>query len=164
MAKMRVLHVQGAMCGGGIETFITTMAAALEDACETSLFSLAAGCPCEGPYLFTYDQQYACVGRPAVFLRLLRHARRWRPDIIHAHFRGGAFYAALVRDLMAHPAGLVVHWHTTREAVSDSTIARCLGGYALRTAGAIVACSSAAAHYHAAANGIPTARVKVLYN
>ncbi len=164
MAKIRVLHVHSGMCGGGIETFIATMASALEQSCDSHLFSLAAARAYEGPRLPTQDTERAEVGVAGILLRLLRHVRAWRPDIIHAHFPDAARYGAVVRRLTGGHARLIVHWHNTHGGRSRTPLGAWLGRYAVNQADAIVACSRAAAEYHGAHCSIAPEGVRILHN
>lgn len=164
MSKIRVLHVHSGMGGGGTETFIATMAVALQDSCESSLFSLSAGRAYEGPHLPRQDAEHASIGVGAIFRRLLRHVRQWQPDIIHAHFTDAVRYGALVKALSRGRCKLVVHWHNTRAAQSRTPLGTWLGRYAMHQADGILACSNAAADYHGAFHGLPPESVRLIYN
>lgn len=164
MAKMRVLHVHSGMCGGGIETFIATMADALASEWDSHLFSLVAARAYEGPQLPVQDAERVNVGVAGIGIRLLRHVRAWRPDIIHAHFPDAARYGAVVRAVACRQARLIVHWHNTHEMRSRTPVGAYLMRYALRQADAILACSRAAAEYHGPLWLIDPGAVRILYN
>lgn len=164
MAKLRVLHIHSGMGGGGIETFIATMASALEQSCDSHLFSLAAAKPYEGPRLPVQDTERAAVGVGTVALRLLQHVRAWRPDLIHAHYPDAARFGAVVRTLAGGGARPIVHWHSTHDSTSRTPLGGWLGRYAISQADAILACSRAAAEYHGARYSVDPESVCVLYN
>lgn len=162
--KIRVLHVVSHLHGGGIGTFIASMANALREECDSTLFSLEAGRVYEGPDLPTSDGEHPDLGRREMFTGLLDHARAWQPDIIHAHFLDAARYSTVIRTLLRPQPKLILHWHSTHGAGSESTLRKLAARWALTQADAILTCSNAAREYYCAEHRVEGSSVRLLYN
>ncbi len=164
MDKLRILHIHSGMTGGGIETFIVSMASALQDVCDSHLFSLAAAKAYEGPELPTFDEQRETPSVPTVLRRLSRYAAGWRPDIVHVHYPDAEIYGAVLKALSGWRVRLVIHWHGMGTAASRTPVGALLARNTHRMADAMVACSNAVALCHAERYRIDLSAVNVLCN
>ncbi len=163
MSKIRVLHLYSRMAGGGVETFIVSMASALQDACESHLFSFAAARTYEWPD-FPHTEDCEPIGSAQSAARLWNHVRSWQPHVMHVHFPLAALHGALLKALSRDSFRLVTHWHALRAVPVSSPLRAWLLRVALSRANALIACSQAAAETHGMHSGIDSRGVHILYN
>ncbi len=111
-APVRVMHILGALTGGGAQNLVCSLAPLLErEGAQVAVMTLYPG-----PVPFTADERSRLTlidahrrGRYdlGVLWRMVRAIRDWRPDIVHTHMHNGKYWGRLAAFLARVP--VVVH-------------------------------------------------------
>jgi glycosyltransferase involved in cell wall biosynthesis len=120
---MRILHILNDVTNRGNGIVNSTVDIAIEQARRGHTVSIASAGGAYEDLLRSHQVEHICFNQsrsltnlPRAVFRFLRIARRFQPDVVHAHMRTGLLLAAAWRNLLGF--ALVSHVHNVHERES----------------------------------------------
>jgi glycosyltransferase involved in cell wall biosynthesis len=115
------------------------------------------------PVYSLVPQEFAREAIPAIFLRLVMHLARHRYDIVHTHLIGANVLTAPLAALFRVP-GRFTHDQTMDDVRERSFVHRGLDALANRLNRHVIAVSSSIRTFLRQKEGVPDAKITVIYN